>query len=356
MFEPRYGIWVPVGGNYGAMHHPESPLDASYGRAKALLQLAEDCGFTTTLIAQHLFNIRSDEFEQLETWTAAAALAEATEKIEIIAAIKPLLFHPVVLAKFALNIDAISNGRFAINLVSAWYKPEMEKTGVPFPQHDDRYRYSTEWLQVVKALWRGDRVNFQGEYFQIQELSLRPIAQPQPRVYLGGESDPAHVLAAQAADVFFLNGRPIKVIRQTIAKVSQIPRPQAQPLRFGMAAFVIARPTEAEAQANLEWLFELAKNDNKEMAKGIDSNVVMFKNIAQYPAVGGNGGTAAGLVGTYDQVAARIVEFVQAGVDTFMLQFQPYPVEMRRFSEEVMPRVRVLIGSHTEAAPPVVTV
>ena len=52
MSEPRYGIWIPVAGNHGAMDRPDSPRDASYGRAKALLQLAEECGFTTTLIAR----------------------------------------------------------------------------------------------------------------------------------------------------------------------------------------------------------------------------------------------------------------------------------------------------------------
>lgn len=353
MSQPRYGIWIPVGGNYGAMNHPHSPLDASYGRAKALIQLAEECGFTTTLIAQHLANPRNPDFDQLETWTAAAALAEATSKIEIIAAIKPLLFHPAVLAKMALGIDAISGGRFAINLVSAWFKPEMEKTGIPFLPHDERYRYSEEWLRVVKALWSGERVNFQGDYFHISDLNFlpRPVAQPHPRVYLGGESDPAQALAAQEADVFFLNGRPLEVIRETIAKVSKLERglatsrfasTQNEPLRFGMAAFVIARPTDEEAQQELEWLFELSKGDNAELLKGVDSEVVMFKNIAKYPAVGGNGGTAAGLVGSYDKVAARIADFVRVGVDTFMLQFQPYPTEMRRFAQEIMPRVRSL--------------
>ncbi|BDA74682.1 hypothetical protein RIVM261_047350 [Rivularia sp. IAM M-261] len=174
MCQPRYGIWIPVGGNYGAMNHPQSPRDASFERAKVLIQLAEECGFTTTLIAQHIANPRNPDFDQLETWTTASALAAVTNQIEIIAAIKPLLFHPVVLAKMALGIDAISNGRFAINLVSAWFKPEMEKSGIPFLPHDERYRYSTEWLQVVKALWSGEVVNFQGDYFQISDLKLLP--------------------------------------------------------------------------------------------------------------------------------------------------------------------------------------
>ena len=103
MSQPRYGIWIPVYGNCGAMNHPQEPRDVSYSRAKALIQLAEECGFTTTLIAEHIINPRNQDLDQLETWTTAAALAEATNSIEIIAAVKPLLFHPAVLAKMALG-------------------------------------------------------------------------------------------------------------------------------------------------------------------------------------------------------------------------------------------------------------
>lgn len=343
MSEPRYGIWIPVYGNCGAMNHPNEPRDASYARAKSLIQLAEAYGFTTTLIAEHIINPRNAELDQLETWTAAAALAEATNSIEIIAAVKPLLFHPVVLAKMALGIDAISNGRFAINLVSAWFKPEIEKSGIPFLSHDERYQYSKEWISIVKRLWRGERINFKGEYFHITDLNLSPpaIAQPYPRIYLGGESDPAKQLAAEIADVFFLNGRPIDVIRSTIAEVSRLPRPLARPIRFAMSAFVIARSTDEEAQAEFQYLTALAAQDDRsELMKGVDAEVVMFKNLVKYPAVGSNGGTAAGLVGSYDTVATRIANFVAAGIDTFMLQFQPFPPEMQRFATEVMPRVR----------------
>ncbi|QFS49965.1 LLM class flavin-dependent oxidoreductase [Nostoc sphaeroides] len=214
MSEPRYGIWIPVYGNCGVMNHPLEPRDASYSRAKNLIQLAERCGFTTTLIAQHIINPRNQELDQLETWTAAAALAEATNSIEIIAAVKPLLFHPAVLAKMALGIDAISGGRFSINLVSAWFKPEMEKPGINFLPHDERYRYSDEWIRVVKALWSGEKVNFYGEYFQINDLKLNPppVAKPHPRVYVGGESEPAQELAAlHIVALLFINSRTSKI-------------------------------------------------------------------------------------------------------------------------------------------------
>lgn len=348
MTEPRYGIWIPVYGNWGPLNQPEDPFDASYARARSLLIQAERVGFSSTLLAQHIINCYDQDFDQLETWTAAAALAEATEKIEIIAAIKPLLFHPAVLAKMALGIDAISNGRFSINLVSAWFRTEMEKAGIPFPQHDERYRYSEDWIKVVKALWSGERVNYQGEYFQIQDLSFRPtpVAQPRPRVYLGGESDPARTLAAQEADVFFINGQPIAEVRKIITDVSGRPRKQIQPLRFGMSAFIIARPTDQEAQEELEQLTFLQAQETEpympNILNGNDPATVMFKTFEKYPHVGTNGGTAAGLVGSYHTVASRILDFVDIGVETFMLQFSPFARELDRFAAEVIPRVKRL--------------
>ena len=116
-------------------------------------------------------------------------------------------------------------------------------------------------------------------------------------------------------------------------------------MRFGLSAFVIARPTNEKAQIELERLTELQKQEEQfklSVAKGVDSEAVMFKLFAKNPAVGGNGGTAAGLVGSYDAVADRIAAFIAAGSETFMLQFNPFEREMNRFAEEIMPRVRRL--------------
>ena len=90
---------------------------------------AEELGYDSTLIAQHTINPHIEDFDQLEAWSASAAIAALTSRIEIIAAIKPYLYHPVVLAKMALGIENISRGRFALNLVNAWNRPELEKAG-----------------------------------------------------------------------------------------------------------------------------------------------------------------------------------------------------------------------------------
>jgi alkanesulfonate monooxygenase len=342
--EPRFGAWAPVYGTWGARTHTTDSLDAGYARNRDVVRQAEAAGFDSVLLAEHVVSPQSREGEVLETWTAAAAIAEATERIEIIAAVKPLLFHPGVLAKLALGIDDISRGRFAINLVSAWFKPEMGHLGIDMPPHDERYEYSAEWLEVVRALWQDRPVDHRGTRFTTEDLQLfpPPVHPGGPAVYFGGESEPARRLAARAADVFFINGRPLA---DTVALIDDLcRRPRAlPPLRFGLSAFVIARPDEDEALAEFEELKELsARDDRSRLVAGIDTEVAMLKVGAGVPRVGTNGGTLAGLVGSYDQVAERIAAFHAAGIELFMLQFQPLEAELARFGAELIPRVRAL--------------
>jgi alkanesulfonate monooxygenase len=345
---PRFGVWALVHGSRAALQDPDEPYDASWARNKALVLEAERLGYDSVLVAQHTINPHNPDFDQLEAWTASAALAALTGRIEIIAAIKPYLYHPVVLAKMAQQIEHISGGRFALNLVNAWNRPELERAGIGFAEHDARYAYGREWITVVDALLRGERTRFHGEHFNVDDYLLRP-ADPyreRPRIYVGGESEPARQLVADKGDVWFINGQPLQDVQALIADLRARTRPTAYaPLRFGLSAFVIARETDEEAAHHLDHLFALAAKDaplREQQKSNIDPKAVMFQTFAQTPRVGSNGGTAAGLVGSYDTVAERLAGFHRAGIELFMLQFQPFERDMRSFAEEVVPRVRRL--------------
>jgi alkanesulfonate monooxygenase len=348
----RFGVWAPHHGYFGADSHPEDLPDASYRHNREVVVEAERLGYDATLIAQHTISTRLAEAEVLEPWTASAGIAEVTSRIEIIAAIKPYLYNPGVLAKQAINIDHISRGRFALNLVSGWFVPEMEQLSLPVLDHDARYAYSEEWLTIVRALFAGETVSFSGRYLRAAGLSLRPrpLRESGPTVYFGGESEPARRLAAAQADVYFINGRALHETRALIKDVAARPRSRA-PLRFALSAFVIARPTEAEAKDEFQYLLSLVAGNNPGRLKsGTDPAVQMMKVNAGVPVVGTNGGTNAGLVGSYDQVADRVRAFSEAGIDLFMLQFQPLLPELRRFAEQVIPRVRERERETLEAA------
>lgn len=342
---PRFGVWAVVNGSWASFHHPDDPVDASWRRNKALIVDAEKLGFETTLVAQQTINPWSDEYDQLEAWAASAALAEATSRIEIITAIKPALYHPAVLAKQALQIHEISEGRFAINLVNGWFKPELERGGIPFLEHDERYDYGREWISVVRRLISGERVHYEGRYFQLRGYQLRPgpWRGTAPRIYLGGESEAARNLAVDVADTWFINGRPVADTQALIEDLARRPRTE-KPVTYALAGFVIARETDGEADEALREALLLSEKDANELrslAENSDAAAVTKQVHRRYgPRVGTNGGTIAGLVGSYNLVAERLLAFHAIGIDTFMLQFQPFEAEMRRFAAEVIPRVR----------------
>lgn len=347
---PRFGVWALVHGSRAALQDPAEPYDASWARNKALVLEAERLGYDSVLVAQHTINPHDPQLDQLEAWTASAALAALTERIEIIAAIKPYLYHPVVLAKMAQQIEHISGGRFAINLVNAWNRPELERAGIGFAEHDARYAYGREWITVVDSLLRGERTSFDGEHFRVDDYALRP-ADPyreRPRIYVGGESEPARQLVADKGDVWFINGQPLDDVQRLIGDVAARARPQGRPaLRYGLSAFVIARETDALAHEHHAHLFALAEKARplrERQQANIDPKAVMFQTFAQSARVGSNGGTAAQLVGSYDTVAQRIADFHRAGVELFMLQFQPFEADMRTFAQHVVPRVKTLLS------------
>lgn len=345
----RFGVWSPVYGNHGARNHPEDAPDASYRRNRDLLLRAERAGYDSTLLAQHVVHPSDVEDDVLETWSTLAALAEATSTIELIGAIKPLLFNPLVFAKIAANISDMSGGRLAINVVSGWFLPELYALGITPPEHDERYAYTREWLTSIGELWAGKSLHLADERSREESATLagqqhpalvRPIPATPPAVYIGGESEPARQLAAAQGDVFFINGRPLAETVEVIEDLRARPRDRA-PLRFGLSAFVIARDTDAEAEAELAHLQALVDAERRpESAGGTDPNTRMYQVLADKSRVGSNGGTLAGLVGSYERVTERIHAFREAGIELFMLQFQPLEAELDRFADRVIPNFR----------------
>jgi alkanesulfonate monooxygenase len=214
----------------------------------------------------------------------------------------------------------------------------LEALGIDVLEHDDRYAHTAQWLDQVNALWNGKRVTI-GDHTGQQAL-IRPVPTDPPPIYVGGESEPGRALAASQGDVFFINGRPLPDTAAMIEDLRSRPRDRP-PLRFGLSAFVIARPTEAEALAEQQYLQSLVDAETRqEISGGTDPKTAMYQVLAGTSRIGSNGGTLAGLVGSYEQVTERISAFHDSGIELFMLQFQPLEAELDRFADNIISRLR----------------
>ncbi|RZM07668.1 MAG: LLM class flavin-dependent oxidoreductase, partial [Sphingomonas sp.] len=249
----RYGYWTPVFGGW-LRNVADEGMEASWAYTKKLTQDAEAWGYDLTLIAElNLNDIKGVESPALDAWSTAAALAAVTESIELMVAVRPNFHQPALFAKAAANIDRISNGRLALNVVSSWWADEATQYGLQFDQHDDRYARTAEWLTVVNGLWSEDRFSFQGDFYRTQDAICAPKPAHHPVIYAGGESEKAKSLIAAQCDAYVMHGDPAAAIAPKIADMAA--RREAAggaPMQYGMAAYAIVRDSEAEAQRELE--------------------------------------------------------------------------------------------------------
>ncbi len=251
----RYGYWLPVFGGW-LRNVEDEQMEATWEYISRLARRSEEIGFDLTLIAElNLNDIKGADAPALDAWSTAAALAAVTKRLELMVAVRPTFHLPAILAKQAANIDHIAGpGRLSLNVVSSWWADEAKKYGVHFERHDDRYARTAEWLEIVDQLWKRDHFSFSGSYYQIENSILRPkpISQPRPLIYAGGESEAAKELITERCDAFVMHGDPPDRIRSKIADMSERREKKGLgPMSFGVAAYSVVRDTEKEAQREL---------------------------------------------------------------------------------------------------------
>lgn len=338
---PRVGFWLPIFGGWLRNIEDEGmPVDFDY--ALRVAKRAEELGFSTTLIAElNLNDIKGPSEPVLEAWTTAAALASTTERLEIMAAIRPGFRNPAIVARMAANIDRISGGRFTLNVVSAWWAEEARQYGMDFVEHDERYARTAEFLSVLKGLWTQERTTVQGKYARVEEayLAPKPIQQPWPRLYAGGESPAAKDLIARECDAYLMHGDDVDTVRGKIAEMRERAAKTAdgKSLTYGMAAYVICRDTEDEAHAELARITNVKDAAGYAGFKDFTTMSQLERELSLRDYSVSNRGLRPNLVGTPEQIAERIRAYGEAGLDLFLIQCSPMLEEIERIGEQVLP-------------------
>jgi alkanesulfonate monooxygenase len=340
-FLPTHGDGRYLGTSVGAR-----PVNLNYLRQIA--QAADELGYFGVLLPTG----RSCE----DSWVVASALAPLTERLRYLVAVRPGLQSPAVAARMTATLDRISNGRLLINVVTGGDPTENKGDGI-FLDHDQRYEVTREFLDIYRDLLRGKVVNKQGAHITVEDsrLLFLPTQPDGPPLYFGGSSDAGIATAIGRVDKYLTWGEPPAQVNDKIRRVRHIAARRDANVSFGIRLHVIVRETNAEAWRAADELIQHVDDDTVAKAQAIFNRMDSEGQRRMVALHGGRrdkleispnlwagvglvrGGAGTALVGDPQTVAERIREYIDLGIDTFILSGYPHLEEAYRFAELVFP-------------------
>jgi alkanesulfonate monooxygenase len=291
-----------------------------------------------------------------DSWVIASALVPLTERLRFLVAVRPGLQQPSVAARMAATLDRLSGGRLLINVVTGGDPVELKGDGI-FQAHGTRYDVTAEFLDIWRRLMRGEIVDHQGSHLKVEasRLFFPPVQKPYPPLYFGGSSDAGIKVAAEHCDTYLTWGEPPADVAQKLQTAQAAAAARRRRFRFGIRLHVIVRETNAEAWAEAERL--ISHVDDATIARAQETFARM-DSVGQQRMIrlhGGRrdkleispnlwagvglvrGGAGTALVGDPETVAARMREYQDLGIETFILSGYPHLEESYRFAELVFP-------------------
>ena len=352
-------LWfIPTHGDSRYLGTTKGARAATFDYFKQVAVAADSLGYEGVLLPTG----RSCE----DSWILASSLIDVTRQLKFLVALRPGIIQPAQTARMAATLDRISGGRLLVNLVTGGDPEELEGDGLFLP-HSERYELSREfltiWREVLAKSHDGEAFDYDGKHLQVKgaKLLYPPINNPYPPVFFGGSSPEAHELAAEQLDTYLTWGEPPAAVATKVADIRERAAKHSRTLSFGIRLHVIVRETEDEAwRAAAELVSHLdeatvaaaqkkfAQMDSVGQRRMAELNKGKFNkdNIRDGLEVSPNlwagvglvrGGAGTALVGNPQQVADRIKEYADLGLEYFILSGYPHLEEAHRFAELVFP-------------------
>src|SRR5579884_229965 len=187
---------------------------AGFKRAREWAQRAEELGFYSVSVADHMFTRtnflnfeRTPAQPQLECYMTLAAVAAVTKRVRLVPFISPMKFrHPPLLAKMLSTLDQLSGGRVIAGLGAGWQLEEFENYGFGFGTNAERIERLAEGIRILKAMWTEEAPSFSGRYYRIDKAwnFPKPLQKPHPPIMMGGSGKKVLEVAAREADIMNL--------------------------------------------------------------------------------------------------------------------------------------------------------
>ena len=347
------GVFIPIGNNGWLISSTSPQYKPTFDLNKQIVQQAELYGldFALSMIKLRGFGGKTEFWDyNLESLTLMAGLAAVTEKIKLYATAATLVIPPAIAARMATTIDSISNGRFGLNLITGWQRPEYSQMGMwPGDQFfGNRYEYLAEYIKVCKELWATGRSDFKGDHFQMEDCHMLPTPQTDISIICAGQSAAGMAFSAQHADYNFCFGKGLNTptaFAPTAERLQVAAKEAGREVGSVVLIMVIADETDEKAMAKwelykdgkdqdaLDWMTQQGSVDKK---SGKDTNVRDMTDPTS--AVNLNMGT---LVGSYSKVAAMLDEIAEVpGCEGVLLTFDDFIQGMEDYGQKIQPLMK----------------
>jgi F420-dependent oxidoreductase-like protein len=288
----------------------EAQEDMTWDRWHHLARRVEDLGFESMWRSDHFHSLAGAfEREALETWTSLSVLATETSRISFGPLVCSVTFrHPSLLARMAAAVDRLSGGRLICGVGAGWNEGEHTAFGMEFPPTGTRMRMLDEYAQVLRLLWSGEPVSFEGRHYRLKDARCLPTpANQRMPILIGGSGDRLLSIAARRADEWNFHGHSLDLYASKLAtlreRCKEDGRDADEITLSWMSGFIIGTDDadlEEHAHGLQRALPPLAAMEVKPMLEMLGSN--------------------GWLVGTPDRVAEAIREREKAGIQRQMLQ------------------------------------
>ena len=302
----------------------ESQENLNWDRLLSIAETSEQLGFESLFLSDHLTSVKGNkQLDSIALWPALTALAMSTERIRIGPLVCSMTFrHPAQLAKMSSAVDEFSAGRLDLGLGAGWYEEEHTMFGVDFPSARHRLELLEEGIQIIRDLWSGKSIDFEGQHYQLSAAEMHPSpAQSNVPIIIGGMGNTTLKIAATHANEW--NSYYVSI--DTYREKSQIIDDHC--------IFLNRKPDTL--RHSLMTPYVIGNNDQE-----IDSHIAA--NRAVFPNLPGNlkDWHEAGFIGgSPQQLVDQMSVFEEAGVSRFILEYNSFhdqsPLEM--LAEKVLP-------------------
>lgn len=304
-----------------------------------------------------------------EGFSVAQYAAQHTERLKFLIAHRPGFMAPTLAARRAATFDCLTGGRLSMHIITGGADSEQRRDG-DFLSHDERYRRSDEYLDVLRRTLLEDKpFDYEGEFYRFERVhsDVKSYQKPMFPVYFGGMSAAALPVGAKHCDVFMLWGEPLAAVQEKMTEVREAAAPFGRSPRFSVSLRPIIAPTEGEAWDRAHAILAGIEKTQRPNPMGTaarpeaegsrrllrlagESDVYdkrLWMPIAR--ATGAPGNTTA-LVGTAEQVAESILDFYDIGVTTILVRgFDPVN-DAREYGRELIPMVRAGVAEREKQA------